>query len=80
MNIQDDATPSNSLCISSIQVCVHLPPAILQKLTQWSVDTLEKTWGWVSAVLDVAEGQLQRGNQFDTEVTKYTILSLMFSK
>ena len=40
------------------------------------VDILDKTWFWVASALDVAEGQLQRGEQFDTEV-RLTLLTLL---
>ena len=39
------------------------------KLIQDSMmSTLEKSWAWLAGVLDVVEGQLQMGKQFDTKV------------
>ena len=39
------------------------------KLIQDSMmSTLEKSWAWLAGVLDVVEGQLRMGKQFDTKV------------
>lgn len=39
------------------------------KLIQDSMmSTLEKSWAWLAGVLDVVEGQLRMGRQFDTKV------------
>ena len=44
------------------------------------VEILDKTWAWVASVLDVAEGQLQHGELFDTEVgSHYYSLSIITS-
>ena len=32
------------------------------------MSTLEKSWAWLAGVLDVVEGQLRMGKQFDTKV------------
>lgn len=39
-----------------------------RELIHSTVATLEQTWRWVVSVLDVAEGQLQQGQRFDTPV------------
>ena len=66
---------THSLIILTLQhTCLSLSSATSQLLLQRGLDTLDKTWGWVVSVLDVAEGQLQRGVQFDTEVCLFHIL------
>ena len=51
------------------QPCLRFPPALVQELIQSAVSTLEHTWAWVVSVLDVAEGQLQQGQMFNTQVS-----------
>ena len=55
----------------SLQVKVVLPPHVRAHLLQRSLFKLESTWQWVVTVLDVAEGQLQRGQDFDAQVSLY---------
>ena len=56
------------------QPCLRFPPALVQELIQSSVSTLEHTWAWVVSVLDVAEGQLQQGQMFNTQVSLDSLL------
>ena len=35
---------------------------------------MEKTWQWVTSVLDVAEGQLRQGQYFETQVCMYVCM------
>lgn len=39
-------------------------------MLQSSLTALEPSWDWVVSLMDVAEGQLQRGSQFDTQVNE----------
>ena len=39
-------------------------------MLQSSLTALEPSWDWVVSLMDVAEGQLQRGSQFDTQVSE----------
>ena len=49
---------------------VRLPESICLKMLQSSLSALEPSWDWVVSLMDVAEGQLQRGGQFDTQVSE----------
>ena len=66
------------IIIRTSQHLVELPVEVAQPLIQSTIDTLDKTWLWVSDVLDVAEGQLQQGKIFDTQVIKTTCRTLAF--
>lgn len=48
---------------------MEFPRVTIQKLLQSTLNTLEKTWSWVTDILDVAEGQLEQGKAFDTQVS-----------
>ena len=39
---------------------------------------MEKTWQWVTSVLDVAEGQLRQGQYFETQVCTYVHVVCMY--
>ena len=49
---------------------VHLPESVCVRMLQSSLTALEPSWDWVVSLMDVAEGQLQRGSQFDTQVNE----------
>ena len=48
---------------------VCLPEPVCMQMLQSSLSTLEPSWEWVVSLMDVAEGQLQKGSQFDTQVS-----------
>ena len=55
---------------------VRLPESVFAHVLQSSLSTLEPSWDWVVSLMDVAEGQLQRGTQFDTQVS---VVEMRFS-
>ena len=55
-----------------------LPSEIQSLLLRRTLSQLESTWRWVITVLDVAEGQLQRGQHFDAQVHARLLHTLVY--
>ena len=56
----------------------HLPmlsvsPAEGEPIQEIVTSLLDESWVWLARILDVVEGQLQRGKQFDTKVYRTRI-------
>ena len=49
-------------------ISLQLPKAIKEGLIASSITLLQPTWQWLVKVLDVAQGQLEQGELFDTTV------------
>jgi len=47
---------------------LQLPEAIREGLVTASTTLMQPTWQWLVRVMDVAQGQLEQGQLFDTTV------------
>ena len=56
-----------------------LPSQVKAHLIGRTISQLESTWQWVIKVLDVAEGQLQRGRNFDVQVYMCRVQTLLLT-
>ena len=48
---------------------LQLPEAIKDGLVNAATALMQPTWQWLVKVLDVAQGQLEQGQAFDTTVS-----------
>ena len=52
---------------------LQLPKAIKEALITSCTTLMHPTWQWLVRVLDVAQGQLEQGEQFDTTVWNFGV-------
>lgn len=65
---QDTASPQQGTVSEGILPVLSLAQDECQSIQNSGMSILEKSWAWLAGVLDVVEGQLRMGKQFDTKV------------
>ena len=71
--MQDHVTDHMMLCMTQeVEVeALQLPEAIKEGLITSATTLFQPTWQWLIKVLDVAQGQLEQGELFDTMVCRF---------
>lgn len=73
------ASPQQGAVSEGILPALSIAQEECQSIQNSVMSNLEKTWAWLAGVLDVVEGQLRMGKNFDTKVaSSISIISIAF--
>ena len=65
------ASPQQGAVSEGILPALSIAQEECQSIQTSAMSILEKSWAWLAGVLDVVEGQLRMGKNFDTKVVSY---------
>ena len=68
------ASPQQGAVSEGILPALSIAQEECQSIQTSAMSILEKSWAWLAGVLDVVEGQLRMGKNFDTKVVSYFFL------
>ena len=71
------ASPQQGAASEGILPTLSIAQEECQSIQNSVMSILEKSWAWLAGVLDVVEGQLKMGKNFDTKVDSYYLIEYL---